>query len=316
MNFSRLSIRWLDPSEDVRPTNLNAPRDSPSPIRLPQLLKTLHHIKTDLKQPPNFPLFPQLPVELRDLIWKHAAFEPRVIYIRHARVRDNCTDVSLFHRGHQKYQDQPIVPILLQVNRQSREEGLRHYTKCFEKVVDPRDWAFFVSVEDHPKHAKLVYINFKVDKFLFVYGIDVQANTYQYNLGAPDGLPLENFNFQPDLMQHCRHLVLTAEHGVIQDFERVKKLMALKSLDEVTIQVYESDKYRNAKQGTVDYDLLRAKMMVILRDIIEAERQGLRVSFSWVSRQEILCNQHLLGLDPHYYVDPQWSLGNRYEEQE
>ena len=71
------------------------------------------------QQQPNqgFPLFPNLPIELRLKIWKLATREPRIIEVRIYRVR-----------GYPKHW-RPITPQqgILAACHESREEGLKVY---------------------------------------------------------------------------------------------------------------------------------------------------------------------------------------------
>jgi hypothetical protein len=118
----------------------------------------------------QFTLFPKLPLELRLMIWKHAA-EPRVIKLSHYRVEwprneDNEKDPTGELRRARKVRKQNQswgswcrtralqhqVPTIFTICKESRETAKETYHLCFEKELDgqkiwvdfSRDTIFFV----------------------------------------------------------------------------------------------------------------------------------------------------------------------------
>jgi hypothetical protein len=92
----------------------------------------------------TFTLFPRLPQELRLKIWQ-STIDPRIVHIKWSRLLSQCVT--------------PDNPIILQVSRESREEGLKTYRPSFATTSSS---------------TPVVYANFSLDTVSFdwdtVYG--------------------------------------------------------------------------------------------------------------------------------------------------
>jgi hypothetical protein len=103
--------------------------------RLKSLLSTLPRLKIPAHEPNNtlyeFTLFPKLPPELRNKIWKYAAFEPRVI-----KVLVDAKQVELVGGPwNSNVEGQIRHPGIMQACRESRQEGRRYYERCQERFL-------------------------------------------------------------------------------------------------------------------------------------------------------------------------------------
>jgi hypothetical protein len=149
---------------------------------------------------PKFTLFPKLPIELRDIIWKYAASEPRFIKIMYTGEDDSDSysdedaefnsDSYSTNKNEDDYPRQPIglreeslktfykfkttryiVPSILRTNKESREVGNSIYHMSFERELGgsaiwvdfARDIIFF----DH-EYTLLAFLGIeKPDSFSF-----------------------------------------------------------------------------------------------------------------------------------------------------
>ncbi|KAH8684515.1 hypothetical protein BGZ60DRAFT_355066, partial [Tricladium varicosporioides] len=95
--------------------------------------------------PDSFHLFLRLPKELRNRIWKFAAFEPRLLNIR--AFPPASVEIQYF------FSSDP-VPAILHTCQESRTEVLVFYTKAFSTGTTLRYiWTNFnvdtIKIEDH-----------------------------------------------------------------------------------------------------------------------------------------------------------------------
>ena len=123
-----------------------------------------------------FPLFPNLPAELRISIWEFAAQEPRGIELIERFDQDISPDDGLpysddwilrptFYGACTSNNRQQKIPPILLVCWEARFEGLRFYACCIELNVIPQG--------PYRKYStRVVYINFKADVF---YMLDTMA---------------------------------------------------------------------------------------------------------------------------------------------
>jgi len=143
--------------------------------RFTALLSQLPKLTIPLPLQPleTFTLFPRLPIDIRVKIWKLMSTQPRKVKL--------FFDISSASRAESRtIEGQSKIPVVLQINRESREEGLRFYTKCRESV-----------------EAKLVghwvnhmYINFEVDHF-----------SHAFPPGSAIGC---NFNFGQEVLKKIK----------------------------------------------------------------------------------------------------------------
>lgn len=103
-----------------------------------------------------FTLFPNLPPELRSFIWKICSSEPRTINLVLPR------GISLDKARVENSDEHPAV---LQVCQESREEGLRYYSRCLEEGSDASFFSEARILQAPGKVRKALFVNFKVDCF-------------------------------------------------------------------------------------------------------------------------------------------------------
>ncbi|KAH8790337.1 hypothetical protein F5882DRAFT_517232 [Hyaloscypha sp. PMI_1271] len=118
--------------------------------RFTALLSQLPKLTIPLPLQPleTFTLFPRLPIDIRVEIWKLMSTQPRKVKL--------FFDISSASRAESRtIEGQSKIPVVLQINRESREEGLRFYTKCRESVE--------AKLVGH--WINYIYINFEVDHF-------------------------------------------------------------------------------------------------------------------------------------------------------
>lgn len=125
----------------------------------------------------TFPYFPKLPNELRDKVWDMVSHHRRDIKLfLHNGVRESFGDSS-------EVAGQSRIPIVLQVNRESRREALRHYLRVYErpryKRIEGHEASSEIwyrtlndlrmnrpAIETKAMRPNMLYINFVADQFL------------------------------------------------------------------------------------------------------------------------------------------------------
>lgn len=104
----------------------------------------------------NFPLFPDLPPELRVMVWKHAVGDPRLIYVQVSFPGSGefaRFDRMLMNRNHLVETTQ--TPGVLYVCQESRAEALDGTRRDVSSI----NWLSMLGVlEFHPKASDLVYL--------------------------------------------------------------------------------------------------------------------------------------------------------------
>lgn len=78
----------------------------------------------------TFALFPQLPLELRLTIWRHASFLPRELDVWGKQIR---RDTFFSEHTNYKFISTPTPPIVRHTSHDARQEGLKHYQLAFGK---------------------------------------------------------------------------------------------------------------------------------------------------------------------------------------
>jgi hypothetical protein len=93
-----------------------------------------------------FSLFLKLPIEIRHMIWKHAAMVSRTI------------ELTTEYLDRQPYEFQSRAPAIMHTSQESRSEGRRYYQRCVEKASD----------DPSPREVpNIIWINFAVDWISF-----------------------------------------------------------------------------------------------------------------------------------------------------
>jgi hypothetical protein len=127
--------------------NMDMPQKSKS--RLQRLLEQLSKLIIDNPQK-IFTCFPDLPIEIRLKIWKHASEIPRTIELCITRESESDLAINGNHKS----------PVVLHVSTESREEAMKHYTLCRQRRLPNRDPAEF---QLHRRGQ--MYVNFNSDCF-------------------------------------------------------------------------------------------------------------------------------------------------------
>jgi hypothetical protein len=165
--------------------------------RLNNILASIPSLEIPL--PPldeKFHLFPELPRELRNKIWKLASHEPRIITLdEKQRLRSSVytwKSTVLKQRRH---------PSILHTSQEAREEGLRYYELCKEKSKVSS------SGSGRRRHGRrlyknTVYINFSVDVFR------LRTPQRVSQPGNTDGVSVDTYNFEADILLRMKNFAL------------------------------------------------------------------------------------------------------------
>ncbi|KAH7311054.1 hypothetical protein BKA65DRAFT_558877 [Rhexocercosporidium sp. MPI-PUGE-AT-0058] len=110
-----------------RPKNNAAPKPR-TMTRLQALLSTLPPITLSTRPTPlkEFSLFPKLPAELRNKVWKHATQVYRKVKIF------ELNTISTEKGWDSRVEGQIWIPGIIHASRESRHEGCKVYKRCYE----------------------------------------------------------------------------------------------------------------------------------------------------------------------------------------
>ncbi|KAI9047105.1 hypothetical protein LZ554_009178 [Drepanopeziza brunnea f. sp. 'monogermtubi'] len=166
-------------SNSMLPTRLAAPKSmyplNALSLRVRRLLNQLPRLHIDKSVPVKaFPLFEKLPIELRLMIWEICAYTPRTVKV----TQDMTFMISQSETGPflTAMQGESEHPAVLQINRESRAQALKFYTKYVRGAADIQTEALLVAKrriiprstsEVNLGHGAL-FINFSVDRFHIV----------------------------------------------------------------------------------------------------------------------------------------------------
>jgi len=155
MAISKASSSDVDPTT-LKPSTMStaapvAPLAHPTPLT--DLLQALPRLSlpSEHRSLPTFTIFRKLPAQMRNRIWRIAAFEPRIIKL----IPYNLA-VS------QRIEGQLQHPAILHTSRESRREGLRYYQKCLQKCCDIRTHSQTIRCG---KPYNIIYVNYESDSF-------------------------------------------------------------------------------------------------------------------------------------------------------
>ncbi|CZS91416.1 hypothetical protein WAI453_011675 [Rhynchosporium graminicola] len=202
---------------------------SPKPIsRLQNLLRQLPKIMS--KPLETFTIFPELPDELRGLIWKAACFEP--IKVRFSAFLNTSIHSILMKMPEVKAKDR--VPAILHTTSESRLEALRWY-KATRKICPPGDCQNPFH-DRFPWHFDDIYpspnVNTRVSYF------NPAADTYIYSSAGggycdPPWYTDACIQFTPDVFSGMKSLQIDLTNAFLTDWNEL--LLELNSLVEVTL---------------------------------------------------------------------------------
>jgi 2EXR family len=237
----------------------------------------------------TFTLFPKLAAELRNMIWTHAALQPRYLPLDYSKGR--------FVQNHKKFgprtpsltkaapniPGQERQPSVLQVCKESRAIGKKHHTLVQERGGDctgdcPRcryltsdygtEWGStnesihtFLAHEDRNAH----WVNFDRDVFLLSYGTD-DGNVA--SLGYRTVWPIDSdFCFEDSDLARIQHLYFKVVPGplIYKSLDWcLKPGTMLKNLKEIRFEFYEG--------GTATFGKARGTFKHALWKKTEAEK--------------------------------------------
>jgi hypothetical protein len=177
-------------------------------IQLPRLLLPAEPLK-------EFILFPKLPLEIQNKIWKVAASTPRVL--------------ELFRQNYE------VRPSILFTSREVRREGLRYYKTCIAKwphYDGPHKYGCFYLPEEHQKRK--VCINFEVDQFVVrapTYFHLRQCNLHPDDVGKIQTLTIGHTGYQPSHQSSLSLIsVQSPQRGVVDLLSHLPGLQQLNIL--------------------------------------------------------------------------------------
>ncbi|KAF8855267.1 hypothetical protein BDZ45DRAFT_746643 [Acephala macrosclerotiorum] len=222
----------------------------------------------------TFDPFSRLAPELQIKIWQLVATtQPRTITVYHHR------GGAIFHRYPQKCDGQTQVPAILHVSHQARTEGLKYYIRCLEKPLDEAQWSIYLRGRKgaYPGR-KLIYINPAVDRFLFEHQPNRESfMSPEYLDGFPEGLPLDKFNLEPEVISTCKHLIVRADFNWMEyAVERVRNLLAVRELKTMIMIIEDTWARSIGEKGLEEIDF---------KEMIEKERKGIQLNFEWMPKE-------------------------------
>jgi hypothetical protein len=161
--------------------------------RLETLLLGVPNLEIPLPTEEKFHLFPELPRELRNKIWKLAAYQPRIIILddrqRFPSSRYSWSSTVPRQRRH---------PSMIHTSQEARAEGLRYYELCRERPKSPSN-----SQRQRGVYwwTIVIFVNFAVD--VFHLKPPKQA-------GDPSNGPnsVNIYNFEPNILRLIQHFAL------------------------------------------------------------------------------------------------------------
>jgi hypothetical protein len=126
------------------------------PSRTRVLPSSLPRLKISPFEGPKFTLFPQLPIELRNKIWRHATEFPQAI---------NLYGIGRWEGVKHSVSELYNIPPVLHASSESRAEALRHYQLLMHRIDTGCTFDTVISKFVSTWKDRYVYINFKVDHF-------------------------------------------------------------------------------------------------------------------------------------------------------
>ncbi|KAH6718404.1 hypothetical protein BKA61DRAFT_717249 [Leptodontidium sp. MPI-SDFR-AT-0119] len=141
----------------------------------------------------TFEQFMQLPSELRLLIWGYIARQPRKVKLLECSLRH--FEPSSAH-WNSNVEGQSRHPAMMQVCSESRNEGLRYYTVCRDRV---RYVVYRNQLRKFGRHmSNTFFINFNLD--VFIHGSS-QFQTWDNHFPGQ-----HSFNFGLDILSQIQHI--------------------------------------------------------------------------------------------------------------
>ncbi|KAL5325325.1 hypothetical protein ACEPPN_006450 [Leptodophora sp. 'Broadleaf-Isolate-01'] len=228
--------------------------------RLQALLSTLPPIT--LPAPPTplqeFTLFPRLPAEMRNKIWKHATQVSRKVKIF------ELNTVSTHKGWDSRVEGQTWIPGIMQACRESRYEGGKVYKLCYEKPQPSREGGTENDGQPEQASAPLtasgahLYINFDRDLFVMV-PHDPVSDTYEAALAVrpPQRNTIskggDNHTLHPEDLKNMQHFEHTFQNRTPTDVG----FLIVAPIREYTLAF----RHHAVKDGdNVDGDLVRCKV--------------------------------------------------------
>ena len=251
--------------------------------RLKSLLVQLPRLQLPAEPLKEFILFPKLPREIQNKIWKVAACTPGVL--------------GLFR------QNLEGRPSILFTSREVRREGLRYYKTCIAKWphYDAHEDGCFYLPEEHQKRT--VYVNFEVDQFVTPAPSSFQPRRcilHPDDLSKIQTLTIDHTGYQPSGLSHYEH----SPQGIVD------LLSYLPSLQQLNILVRNWCAQVGVNQGIGQElwreelnDRFRTHFELVLRDA--GNKARLEIIFKdWNDSDTAPCSADVAGGRGWRYFDP------------
>lgn len=171
-------------------------------------------VDVDMEDPPQFHLFPALPMELRLKIWAMALSNPRTVHLscKKSEWHKRTPEVG---RKIESFSSIPGVPALLHVNRESRHEALNYYTSCF---ITPRSELYINFAHD--------IVRFPDNMLVSIPRKELESITHVV-LEVKDKAYFGHFNMETvKKMSNCKEMKLMVPSGAIYLADTVRDPLA------------------------------------------------------------------------------------------
>jgi len=187
---------------------------------LPKLATSPEH------QLETFTLFPELPHELRNKIWRYVASVSRNVTVTMGRQYRNQIG-------------QLPAPSVLQATQESRTEAMRYYTLCIDYAAPPPTFVRYLGGKVHPP----VWINFAVDVFL----LGPEASYHNREVKTV-------FNFDDNVLSQIQNVEMKCKDGIYglkKHMDNFRTILVQKSLVSLTVVI--DDRLAGISQGNDDW---------------------------------------------------------------
>ena len=250
--------------------------------------------KLDIPLPyTKFTLFPELPTELRNKIWKCAAMVSR--------------DINLEYKDYYACSDhQPVTPAILHTSSEARSEAKRYYTLCPVLCVP------LIPGENRLKGAQKspsiwIWINFAVDRFVWSQPVippilqglplmPVETNVLCFVIGDMGKIQHLCLDFYAESFNTDQFLLFLRE---------MTRLLHLESLDQLTVKAANWIVQKGGDNNLLAMDMELNGMVASIQNAVLQEQEEAERELPF--HVEI---RHILA-EPSYTMI--WDSSDRYE---
>jgi hypothetical protein len=215
---------------------------------------------------PKFTLFPRLPIELREKIWKEACNEPRVIDLwacAVGQVIGNAHKLEQLFAGIPfAYRTYQIDPAVLGACQPSKTVGNRHYELSFGTKFDGYDdgFGYGPGAEIIIQTPSLTYVNWKSD---IICPVPTNSNSWS-------DVRLEEMMYVDLQNDHYRHRIRRIAIEVLEVQWAIGLLLKSSYLEEIIFYIAPSGledlSYDDERPITIEFDDLDVDMDTKLRE--------------------------------------------------